>query len=196
MDREARKEQIIRELDAESDRGCILVAASALDDFLEELLKIALAADQHSVKHAVIPLFEGMGPLSTFSAKIKLAYALGLISKTDFTDLEKIRRIRNIASHKYSAMNFESQEIVEICCMLDSADLVVQHLPPPDNKVTNKPEAGAHKPHLMERVRFTFTVGWIAARLENTSKSFEPAPRGWRSLRDGLELPGGRPSRS
>jgi DNA-binding MltR family transcriptional regulator len=173
MDREARKERIINELEAESDRGCILVAASALDDFLEELLKIALVADPHSVKHAVIPLFEGMGPLSTFSAKIKLAYALGLINKTDFTDLEKIRRIRNIASHEYSAMTFESQEIVEICCTLDSADLVVQHLPPPHKKVTNKSKEGARKPHSMERVRFTFTVSWIAARLEMTSKSFE-----------------------
>jgi DNA-binding MltR family transcriptional regulator len=180
MDREARKEQILKELEAESDRGCILVAASALDVFLEELLRTALVADAHAAKHSVTPLFEAMGPMATFSAKIKLAYGLGLITKTDFTDLEKIRRIRNIASHEYSAMTFDSREIIEISRTLDSADLVVQHLPVPDKKATTNPPVGTPKPQAtvsMERVRFIFSAVWVAARLETTSKSFESARR-------------------
>jgi DNA-binding MltR family transcriptional regulator len=180
MDREARKDQILKELEAESDRGCILVAASALDVFLEELLKTRLVADQHTLKYAVRALFEPMGPLATFSAKIKLAYGLGLISRTDFTDLEKIRRIRNIASHEYSAMTFESQEIIEISRTLDSADRAVEHLPVSDKKANTNPQKSAPKPQAkvsMERMRFILTVSWVAGRLDFKSEYFESNPQ-------------------
>jgi DNA-binding MltR family transcriptional regulator len=176
MDREARKEQITKELDAESDRGCILVAASALDVFLEELLRTKLVVDPHAVKYAIAALFEPMGPLATFSAKIKLAYGLGLIDRSDFTDLEKIRRIRNIASHEYSPMTFESQEIIEISRTLKGADLLVPHLPVREKKLGTNPPAGSTELQAkvsMERMRFTFTVIWVAVRLEVKSEFFE-----------------------
>lgn len=95
---EARAQRIIEELEGESDRGCVLVGASVLSDFLEGLLRAALTTDSHAVKQAVAPLFGAMGPLATFSAKTKLAYALELIPRYCFNDLEKIRRIRNLAA--------------------------------------------------------------------------------------------------
>src|ERR1700730_11592485 len=115
----ARQDQVLEELTTESDRGCILVAASVLNDFLEDVLRTALDTSSHALKHAVAPLFGQMAPLSSFSAKIKLAYGLGLIPMYCFTDLEKIRRIRNVAAHEYSAMSFENQEIIEITRTLE-----------------------------------------------------------------------------
>jgi DNA-binding MltR family transcriptional regulator len=165
-EREARVEQIIQELMTESDRGCILVGANVLDDFLEEKLKTALVKNSHALKHAVAPLFGSMGPLGTFSAKIKLAYGLGLIPKYCFTDLEKIRRIRNVAAHEYSAMSFESPEIIQITRTLEAADRAVQSFY--DKKFDTKPQADTAKPQpkiSMERMRFICTVSYIASTL-------------------------------
>jgi DNA-binding MltR family transcriptional regulator len=179
MDRKAREEQILQDLGTESDRGCILVAASALSVFLEEMLKLALVAEPHALKHAIKPLFEPMGPLATFSAKIKLAYGLGLINKSDFTDLEKIRKIRNIASHEHSTMTFESQRIIEINRTLEGADLAVRHLPVRRKKGEKRRSASAPQPRTkssMERMRFTITVAWIGGSLDSKSKYFESDP--------------------
>jgi DNA-binding MltR family transcriptional regulator len=180
MDREARKNQILRELEAESDRGCVLVAASALDVLLEELLRTSLITDPHAVKHAVTLLFEAMGPMATFSAKIKLAYGLGLIDKLHFSDLEKIRRIRNIASHEYSPMTFESQEIIEISRTLEAADLAVRSLPLPDDKSSTTPPSETPKPHSKsskERLRFSMSVAYVAGTLDAKSEIRESKRR-------------------
>jgi len=168
-EREARRDRVIVELFTESDRGCILVGASVLSDFLEEILRAALVTNSHAVKHAVAPLFGPMAPLSTFSAKTKLAYGLGLIPKYCFTDLEKIRRIRNVAAHQYSVMSFENQEIIEITRTLEGADYAVRSFgdkkfdtnPQPD------PDMGIPQAKIsMERMRFVLTVSHIAGSLD------------------------------
>lgn len=115
-----------------------------------------------------------MAPLSTFSAKIKLAYALGLIPMYCFTDLEKIRRIRNATAHKYSAMSFENQEIIKITRTLEGADHAVQAISA-KNKVETNPQKDEvqldiktrAKPS-MERMRFIVTVSHIAGYLEGS----------------------------
>ena len=169
MEREARREQILEGLATESDRGCILVGASALDGLLEEVLRTALIASSHAVKYAVAPLFEPMGPMATFSAKIKLAYGLGLISMDCFTDLEKIRRIRNVAAHEFSPMSFESQEIIEITRTLEGADHAVRSFR--DKSLDTRPRTGTLKPQAKiskERMRFILTVSHIGGSLDGT----------------------------
>jgi DNA-binding MltR family transcriptional regulator len=114
-----------------------------------------------------------MGPLATFSAKIKLAYSLGLISKVCFTDLEKIRRIRNIASHEYSETTFERPDIIEINRTLDGADEMVPYLPV-SGKERDPSAAPPSDPPLsrvkIERFRFILSVFWIAVKLEKKGK--------------------------
>ena len=59
----------------ETDRGCAILAGVLLDSLLEKLLrKVMLQSTPNE-------LFEGYGPLSSFSAKIDLVHYLGLISK-------------------------------------------------------------------------------------------------------------------
>ena len=60
-------------LGEESDRGCVLSAAAFLDNELGKLLKSVLVQDDKLSK----VLFEGYGPLATFSARIDLAYIKG-----------------------------------------------------------------------------------------------------------------------
>ena len=51
-------------------------------------------------------LFRGYGPLSTFSSRIDIAYALGLISAEIHQELTKIRNIRNLFAHFSGATKF------------------------------------------------------------------------------------------
>jgi hypothetical protein len=66
----------LNQLDKESDRGCALVAAGYLEDQLKKVLQARM------VKHTgpAEEIFEGHEALATFSAKIKVAYLLGIVS--------------------------------------------------------------------------------------------------------------------
>lgn len=100
-----------RALREESDRGCALFAAAYLDTALEALLKASFVED----RKVEGDLFEGTAPLSSFSAKIKLAYFLGIISDQCRRDLDTIRKIRNDFAHDATIISFETQSIADRC---------------------------------------------------------------------------------
>ena len=56
-------------------------------------------------------LFENYGPLSTFAAKIDMAYALGIIPREMYEELGKIRKLRNEFAHSTDILYFESEKI-------------------------------------------------------------------------------------
>lgn len=93
------------DLTDESDRGCILVAAALLEESLEFRFR-------HTFQSKKIPqsvqdsLFSSNGPLATFSGKLKMAYAIGLIPKETFRDLEEVRKLRNQAAHLSKDFDF------------------------------------------------------------------------------------------
>lgn len=91
----------------ETDRGCALMTAAFLESELESLLKEKFLGTDKEVEK----LFEFNGPLGTFSSKAKLPYALGLISKSTFQDLEIIRNIRNDFAHNYKFIDFSTTSI-------------------------------------------------------------------------------------
>jgi DNA-binding MltR family transcriptional regulator len=111
-------DRMLRELIGESDRGCALVSAAYLDSSLEQALRAKLWNDQHCVKKAVEPLFDQMGPLSSFSAKIKLVYAMQLITAEQFKILEIVRRIRNQFAHSFDEASFTSPDILQLVANL------------------------------------------------------------------------------
>lgn len=92
----------------ESGRGAVLAGVALIDESLEILIRTRLIGDVNA-KKVIDPLFEGYGPLSTLSAKIKLAYALGRIDKTTYDDLEQVRGIRNHFAHSYKDASFDEQ---------------------------------------------------------------------------------------
>lgn len=98
---------IRHELTKESDRGCALMASSFLDNELMILLQDKFVGQKKFRED----LFEANGPLGTFSSRIKLAYALGFISKEIRDEFDLIRKIRNEFGHKYEAINFETDPI-------------------------------------------------------------------------------------
>ena len=89
------------------ERGLILALTSfaeqALGDLLRSFLITCKAADQ---------LLEGFNaPLGTFSARMKIAYSLGLITKRQHSDLDQLRRIRNEFAHSWETI-FNDQKII------------------------------------------------------------------------------------
>lgn len=106
-----------KEIDSVSDRSCAIVCAAFLDDFLERLILSFLTTESPSQDKL---LLENNGPLSTFSAKIVLAYRLGLISKKEYENLTVIRKIRNAFAHDIRINSFDDSKI---------KSLVLEHVP-------------------------------------------------------------------
>lgn len=94
-------------LSKETDRGCALMAGAFLDDQLQRLLRKALVDD----KSAVDILFDFSSSLGTFSGRIKMCYALGLIPKDAMRDLDLIRKIRNDFGHDAKPLDFADSKI-------------------------------------------------------------------------------------
>jgi len=79
-------------------------------------------------------LFGENAPLGTFSAKIKLGYAMRLYGLRTQADLNHIREIRNIFAHSERPITFATKRIKDLCAAL--------HTPkrwPPDDSVYIRP---------------------------------------------------------
>ena len=101
-------------LHRESDRGCALAAAA----YLEERLGCLIAGFVIDCPDVVERLLESNGPASTFSARIDLAYLLGLIGPKGRRDLHLIRRIRNDFAHVATVVSFLESPVRERCTEL------------------------------------------------------------------------------
>ena len=86
----------LKELLRESDRAAVILSASKIDLLLSQILQ------KHLLPCAVShdDLFEGEGPLSTFSSRIHLAFRLGFYDNVFAHSLHMIRRIRNDFAHE------------------------------------------------------------------------------------------------
>lgn len=99
----------------ESDRGCVLICAADLENKLRDLLVQFFSKASALTKSQYKDLFEYTGPLGTFSSLIKISRAIGLLDNSLYSDLEKIRKIRNNAAHSnrsFSLSDTESSSII------------------------------------------------------------------------------------
>lgn len=101
----------------ESDRAAAILGSSFVEAMLEDLLKVYLVDDK-----AVSELFKGDRPLATFSAKINIAFAVGLLPPNVRTDLDKIRKIRNHFAHHPEETNFSASPARDFCGALSVVD--------------------------------------------------------------------------
>lgn len=91
----------------ESDRGAALVAASMLDERLEQILNAFFIESS-----AARELTSGFNaPLGTFSSRASAAVALGLIQDNEFKEITLIRKIRNEFGHGWEPLTFEDERI-------------------------------------------------------------------------------------
>jgi DNA-binding MltR family transcriptional regulator len=117
-------------LSRESDRGLVLVGVSFLDAQLEALLRAKFSLESPKTQAAIDPLFDVFGPLASFSAKCRVAYALGLglIDESTHRDLELLRKLRNRFAHTTEQAEFDAPDVVELTEKLEGADHAVRVL--------------------------------------------------------------------
>ncbi len=101
----------------QTDRGTALIAAAWLDDALEACLRAFFRQDKEIADKTLQP----DGPLGSFSSRIKMAYLLGIITPSLFSDLEIIRGIRNDFAHLRQSVRFSDQSIKDRCNSLIGA---------------------------------------------------------------------------
>ena len=98
------------EFNRESNRGAVLVAASRLDEVLKGLL-LAYLRDTKSASD----LLDGFNaPLGTFSARAAACHAMGLIDDAEFSDISRIRKIRNTFGHHWKDIDFDRPEVADV----------------------------------------------------------------------------------
>jgi DNA-binding MltR family transcriptional regulator len=93
----------LRETERTTHHGVVITAAAQIDSLLEKLL---LAHMRTLNSKEWKKLFRGYGPISTFSAKIDLAYAFNLIPKSMSDAAHALRDLRNAMAH--------SEELVDL----------------------------------------------------------------------------------
>lgn len=106
----------LNEFQAETDRGAAMVGAALLDQKLGETLRSFFVAG----KGATELLDGGSAVLGTFSARIKLAHALGLIDDFEQSECNLIRKIRNEFAHGIHGVGYADARITRMCEGLQS----------------------------------------------------------------------------
>ncbi len=89
----------------------VLTVASILDYDLERCLMAEMRALNKDFKKR---LFEGYGPISSFSSKFDLSYAFKIIEKETFVELNKIRVIRNAIAHSKNPHSLDQEPLLSL----------------------------------------------------------------------------------
>jgi DNA-binding MltR family transcriptional regulator len=98
----------VETLKNESDRACAILGAAMLDHALGELVRSAMTVE------APARLFEGYGPIASFSARIDISLGLGIVSRDEHHDLQLIRKVRNAFAHDANhELSFVSELIAQ-----------------------------------------------------------------------------------
>ncbi len=98
------------------DRAIAILEAAQVDRSLEVIIKYKLIKlNSEDEKN----LFIGdSAPLSTFSAKTKMAFALGIFGRKTRKELDIIRTIRNAFAHAAKPLTFSTSQITDECSKL------------------------------------------------------------------------------
>src|SRR5471032_1177120 len=79
---QAFENRVLEKLNAgKSVRSFLMTAVELLAEALDILVVQVFRKDDYAVKYAVEPLLTGTGPLGDLSVRLKLIYALGVISR-------------------------------------------------------------------------------------------------------------------
>ena len=141
--------KIVEPYHSESDRGAAILAGS----FAEHALGQYLNSRIRDKKIAEL-LFTPLGPLSSFSQRITIAYAFDLISEGQYNDFDLIRRIRNHFAHYPLDTTFSTNEIQQLACKLSGFNMITDE---------EYPKAGAR-----HRIGYLLTCGILSGTLLHT----------------------------
>jgi len=89
------------------ERALVLSLAAFAEEALRDLIEAYLLPGDAADK-----MLEGFNaPLGSFSARTRMAHALGLLTQHQADDLDRIRKIRNEFAHSWEPVSFSNQKI-------------------------------------------------------------------------------------
>lgn len=97
-----------RQLLQHTHAGTALIGAAIADQQLQDALLTKMRSLSRKLTDSI---FSGYGPLSSFAAKIDLAFAFELIDEPTHERLTAARKIRNSFAHSDKFLTFDSPEI-------------------------------------------------------------------------------------
>ncbi len=106
--------KLIVDFQHKSDRASAILGATYLETSLKQLIACFFVDDPQATHR----LLSEEGPLGSFHARLKAAYCMGLLSKTEYHDLNLIIEIRNAFANAIEINSFTSNEIQDKCYRL------------------------------------------------------------------------------
>jgi hypothetical protein len=117
-----------QEFYGEADRAVVILQASMVESILENAIAQRM---RHDLKEETKKeIFEFEGPIGTFSAKITVAYALGIFGSITRRDLDLIRLMRNQFAHSRKPLKFSISVVTNVCAQLRLPDVAGVSLTP------------------------------------------------------------------
>ena len=126
---------------AKSDDHTAAIMAAAI---IEARLRQALEQQFQRNDKVEQEMFRSTGPLGSFSAKIKLAFLMGIINEETYRDLNTIKEVRNRFAHLVEVTHFDSSNIKSLT---DRLSLIGKHFE--DLREPGQNFANLHKKDLM-----------------------------------------------
>lgn len=110
---QAFENRVLEKLNAgKSVRSFLMTAVELLAEALDILVVQVFRKDDYAVKYAVEPLLTGNGPLGDLSVRLKLIYALGVISRHEYEDAELLMALREELNYDGEDYRFTDDEIL------------------------------------------------------------------------------------
>jgi hypothetical protein len=113
--------------DTLDDRSIAILEGANVEYALEALVLEQMTDLSDTERNA---LFQSNGALATFSAKARVAHALGLIGPNTRREIDRIRSIRNAFAHARKPISFQTEAIRLTCAELTAPSRVER----PDGK--------------------------------------------------------------
>ncbi|MBY5366653.1 hypothetical protein HFO91_01560 [Rhizobium leguminosarum] len=118
--------EAMRQARREADRSIAIVHVTVVEEFLRSAIERYFPG-RHSDPEIIDRLFDPMryGPLNTFTARVDIAFALGIVGSGARKALKLIAEIRNKFAHKLEIHSFDHPDVTKLIDKLKYIDFAI-----------------------------------------------------------------------
>ena len=145
------------------DRTCAIILGAMLDNSLERLLLLHMEPLSKDERER---LLYGGGPLGSFSAKLQISSAFGLIGPKTKHDLQILNEVRNVFGHAAHGITFRNRAIKN--------RLTVMHVYPVLDMVMRAFKRDPIRKYDTTRGRFLLAAASFVNTIDATCKNKRP----------------------